>query len=129
MNITKELKIAKLLKDLGITPKLKGYEYLKYGVYLVCNSTQYVGHLTTKLYPEVAEYYQTTKDRVERCIRTTIDHAWIMGDMDLIKEVFGYSVSAQKGKPTNGEFIMTIADYMKLIFQENSNGTECEHNQ
>jgi two-component system response regulator (stage 0 sporulation protein A) len=34
--------------------------------------------------------------------------------MDVIQELFGYTVHAGKGKPTNSEFIALIADKLRL---------------
>ena len=45
------------------------------------------------------------------CIR---DRAWDRGDMDTLNNVFGYTVSQIKGKPTNSEFIAMIADKLRL---------------
>ena len=34
--------------------------------------------------------------------------------MDAIESIFGYTVSANKGKPTNSEFIAIISDKLRL---------------
>ena len=36
--------------------------------------------------------------------------------MDTIDELFGYTVSTGKGKPTNSEFIALIADEIRLEY-------------
>ena len=40
--------------------------------------------------------------------------SWNRGDWDLMEEIFGHSVDIDKAKPTNSEFIVTIADKLKL---------------
>ena len=57
-------------------------------------------------------------DRVERAIRHAIEVAWSRGKMDTIDELFGYTVSVGKGKPTNSEFIALIADKIRLDYKK-----------
>jgi two-component system response regulator (stage 0 sporulation protein A) len=43
--------------------------------------------------------------------------AWNRGKMDTIDELFGYTINAEKGKPTNSEFIALIADKIRLEYK------------
>ena len=70
--------------------------------------------VTKELYPTIAENFSTTSSRVEGAIRHAIELAWDRGDMDTLNNVFGYTVSQIKGKPTNSEFIAMIADKLRL---------------
>ena len=54
---------------------------------------------------------------MERAIRHAIEVAWSRGKMDTIDELFGYTVSNGKGKPTNSEFIALIADKIRLEYK------------
>ena len=72
------------------------------------------------LYPTIAKRHQTTPSRVERAIRHAIEVAWSRGKMDTIDELFGYTVSTGKGKPTNSEFIALIADKIRLEYKNRS---------
>ena len=40
--------------------------------------------------------------------------AWDRGDVEMLNNVFGYTISGAKGKPTNSEFISKIADKIRL---------------
>jgi len=40
--------------------------------------------------------------------------AWARGQQDAVESIFGYTISAAKGKPTNSEFIAMIADKLRL---------------
>jgi two-component system response regulator (stage 0 sporulation protein A) len=51
---------------------------------------------------------------VERAIRHAIEVAWNRGKMDTIDALFGYTIHAAKGKPTNSEFVALIADKIRL---------------
>lgn len=58
--------------------------------------------------------YNTTSSRVERAIRHAIEVAWDRGNVDILNNIFGYSISSSRGKPTNSEFIAMIADRLRL---------------
>lgn len=75
--------------------------------------------VTKILYPAIAKRNQTTASRVERAIRHAIEVAWGRGKMETIDEVFGYTISTGKGKPTNSEFIALISDKITLGIQKN----------
>ena len=76
--------------------------------------TDVLNAVTKILYPTVAKRYQTTSSRVERAIRHAIEVAWSRGKLDTLEELFGYTVSNRKGKPTNSEFIALVADTIRL---------------
>ena len=40
-----------------------------------------------------------------RAIRHAIEVAWGRGQQEVVENIFGYTISAAKGKPTNSEFI------------------------
>ena len=108
-----DLDISQLLHNLGIPSHIKGYKYLRECVLISCKTDKCL-HITKDLYPEVSIIYDTTSSRVERAIRHAIEISWSRGDIKLMDELFGFSVSVERSKPTNAEFISTIADRIKL---------------
>ena len=62
----------------------------------------------------IADKYNTTPSRVERAIRHAIEVSWNRGDYDLMEEIFGHSVDFDRAKPTNSEFLATVADKIHL---------------
>ena len=115
----KDLRIilTKLLHELGVPSHIKGYEYIREGIILLYNDPSIIGGITKELYPEIADKYNTSVSRVERAIRHAIEVSWNRGNLDLMEEVFGHSVDYDKAKPTNSEFIVTVADKLKLEYQ------------
>ena len=113
-----ELKISvtKLLHELGVPSHIKGYQYIREGILLLYNNPDIVGGITKELYSEIASRFNTSVSRVERAIRHAIEVSWNRGNLDLMEEVFGHSVDYDKAKPTNSEFIVTVADKLKLEF-------------
>ena len=77
-------------------------------------AAEIIGGITKELYPELATKFNTTVSRVERAIRHAIEVAWGRGQTEVVESIFGYTVSAAKGKPTNSEFIAMIADKLRL---------------
>lgn len=106
--------ITSLLHSLGIPSHIKGYLYIRDGVDLMYNNPSMIGAITKELYPEIASKYDTTSSRVERAIRHAIEVSWSRGDYDLMENLFGHSVDYDRAKPTNSEFIATIADKLRL---------------
>lgn len=109
-----QMSITKILHDLGVPSHIKGYQYIKEGIMLIYENPSMIGGITKELYPEIANKYNTTVSRVERAIRHAIEISWSRGDIKLMDELFGFSVSVERSKPTNSEFISTIAERIKL---------------
>ena len=109
-----QLSITKILHELGVPSHIKGYVYIREGISMIYNDPSIIGGITKELYPSIASKFETTVSRVERAIRHAIEVSWNRGDWDLMEEVFGHSVDIDKAKPTNSEFIVTIADKLRL---------------
>ncbi len=109
-----EVRVTKVIHELGVPAHVKGYQYLRDAIILVIKEVNYLGAVTKELYPAIAQKYDTTPSRVERAIRHAIELAWERGDLDKINKFFGYTVSGEKGKPTNSEFIAIISDRIRL---------------
>ena len=113
-----ERSITRILHDLGVPSHIKGYQYIRDGIVMIYDDPSIIGGITKELYPDIAKKYVTTVSRVERAIRHAIEVSWNRGNLDLMEEIFGFSVDVDKAKPTNSEFIVTIADKLKLEFNE-----------
>lgn len=109
-----EKEITEILHEIGIPAHIKGYMYLRTAIIETYLNVDFLGQITKVLYPEIARRYKTTASRVERAIRHAIEVAWNRGNIDAIDEIFAYTISASKAKPTNSEFIAMIADKLRL---------------
>lgn len=112
-----ESDVTAIIHDVGVPAHIKGYQYLREAIIMSVNDTEMLNSITKILYPTIAKKYQTTSSRVERAIRHAIEVAWNRGRMDTIDELFGYTINAEKGKPTNSEFIALIADKIRLEYK------------
>ena len=112
-----ETDVTNIIHEIGVPAHIKGYQYLRDAIILSVNDMEMLNSITKVLYPTIAKRHQTTPSRVERAIRHAIEVAWSRGKMDTIDELFGYTVSTGKGKPTNSEFIALIADKIRLEYK------------
>jgi two-component system response regulator (stage 0 sporulation protein A) len=107
-----EFQISKFLKSIGVPAHMTGYQYLREALLQVLSSKSKIFKSVTKtLYPEIAEKFSTSSQKVERSIRNSIESAWVRGNQDFIEKTFGHS---SKGRPTNSEFIATAAEKIRF---------------
>lgn len=109
-----ETVVTDIIHEIGVPAHIKGYQYLRDAIMMSVNDNEMLNSITKLLYPTIAKQHKTTPSRVERAIRHAIEVAWSRGKMDTIDELFGYTVSNGKGKPTNSEFVALIADKIRL---------------
>ena len=113
-----QVSITKMLHELGIPSHIKGYGYIREAVSIIFENPEVIGGITKELYPSLATKFNTTVSRVERAIRHAIEVSWNRGNIDFMEELFGFSVDIDRAKPTNSEFIVTIADKLRLDFHK-----------
>ncbi len=111
-NVT--LAVSNLLHSLGMPSHIKGYQYIRESIMMMYENPSMVGGITKEIYPEIADKFDTTTSRVERAIRHAIEVSWNRANWKFLEEVFGYSIDTDKAKATNSEFIVTLAEKLRL---------------
>ena len=106
--------ITRIMLDIGVPAHLKGYHYLRDAIMISGKDMQVVSSVTKLLYPTVAKRFKTTDQKVERAIRNAIEVSWERGNENTFEELFGYSSTTGKTRPTNSEYIARIADKVRL---------------
>ena len=96
-----------LLTELGCPTNVKGFKYLCEGIEMFIANSSYLGSMTKSFYPDVAARFDTEPRCVERAMRNAIG---IMHSHYSEK----FRTTFQHGKPTNSEFLTTIADKLSL---------------
>ncbi len=117
MRRTIERSVTDTIHSVGIPANIKGYQYLRDAIIMSIADAELIGAITKQLYPKVAGRHNTSPSRVERAIRHAIEVACMRGNDEVLYRLFGYTVSNNKGKPTNSEFIALIADKLRLDLQ------------
>lgn len=101
--------VTQFLLDLGVPTHMKGYLYAVEAIALVIENPRYKGAFHKKLYPIIAEKYDSNTWQVERNIRTMINGAYERHEMGYFKQFFGYAMQ----KPTVTEFISQCAEKIR----------------
>ncbi len=112
-----EKDVTEIIHEIGVPAHIKGYQYLREAIMMAVEDVEMLNSITKILYPTIAEKFKTTPSRVERAIRHGIEVAWSRGRSETLESLFGYTISAGKGKPTNSEFIALIADRIRLQYR------------
>lgn len=107
-----------ILVELGAPDHLIGHPYVVEGVKMVVENRECLNKITAGLYPELAKKFNTTASRVERAIRHVIEVTWNRSDYETLNHYFGNIVRADKGQPTNGEFLARMANIVRKRLKE-----------
>ena len=105
--------ISDILHTLGVPTHIRGYQFIRDGITIIYNNNN-ISYITKDVYPTIAEKYHTTPSRVERAIRHAIEISWSRGDINVMNDMFGNSLDLDRDKPTNSEYLTTIADRLKI---------------
>lgn len=107
---TVELAVSEYMLMLGVQPHLMGYKYLKYCI-VYCVEKYSGGVIATKsVYKDIAQMLGVNVKNLERDMRHAIDVAWSRGSMYAQNTAFGNTLSEERGKPTNKEFIALLTE-------------------
>ncbi len=102
-------KISNLLRELKIQPNLKGYLFLREAIKLVYSDFNLLNRITCRLYPKIAQKFNTTPSKVERAIRFAIETSWGQHNKHFI-----YATNFSDSKPTNSQLIAFVADKFRI---------------
>jgi two-component system response regulator (stage 0 sporulation protein A) len=123
MDRQKSVAIRKTLDQIGVKHSLKGYRYIISAIEKALDDRNKLNRITKTLYIEISQENNDTPSRVERAIRHAIEVTWTDGNPVAINKIFGYTVSAAKGKPTNSELIALLTDFIDFNYKEIADGT------
>lgn len=102
--------ISEALNRLCVTPNYNGYMYLREAIKMAVLEPINSRGFSTKIYPKIASDFGVSPASIERNIRTAIVKSWEKAPLADKTEIFGPFSSNTKWHPTNGEFILIIAD-------------------
>ncbi|MBR5516245.1 MAG: sporulation initiation factor Spo0A C-terminal domain-containing protein [Clostridia bacterium] len=109
-----EIEVTRLLHRIGVPAHIKGHEYLRIAIILAVEYPDKGYSMTKYIYPEIARRFSVSYASVERAMRTAVELSWDRGDITLLSELFEYTISCEKGKPTNYEFVSLLADRIRI---------------
>ena len=109
-----DLIISSYMNSIHILPNVSGYYYLLSAIKLAVKDLLILDSITKKLYPMVANEYNTTPSRVERSMRHAIESSFRRGSLQMLEEMFGNSINEKQGKPSNSEFVALMANRIRI---------------
>ena len=109
---------SRLLDQLGVNRRLRGWELIRLAAADLACAPQLAVSLSGRLYPFVADRCRTTPRAAEKAIRTAVEDTWLRGNLGEIQRLFGLTVDAEKGKPTNAEFLSMLAEHVRRETQK-----------
>ena len=115
--------IQATLNRIGVPHNHKGYIYLVSAIDKCISDRSKLNQIVNVLYKEIADENSDTVSRVERAIRHAIEVSWNRGNTSVVNKIFGYTVVAEKGRPTNSEFIALVTDFISIRMDEIVDGT------
>lgn len=104
------LDAERLLRCLGLTGRLIGFQYAVYMVEQVLYLPEKIQLITKRLYPETARHFHTSSNAVERAIRTLVRTAWRQEDHQTLDCIAGTHLVQP---PSNSEFIDMLAGFLR----------------
>lgn len=102
----------RLLIQLGLSPKYKGYDAIVEAVDLFAKEPDIK---TTAIYASVAKTLGSTYNKVERNIRKSILVILDRGNDKLLHKICGYNV-LKEGHIVNSDFIACLAYYVLEVY-------------
>ena len=109
-NTIRPEEIAKLLRSIGASGRLVGFNYVVYIVYNILQKPDEHYWITKCAYPDTAKYFQVRPASVEHAIRTVIASCWDRYDHSDLNRVAGIEL---ENMPTNSEFIDILVAYLR----------------
>ena len=104
-----------LLDRIGMEHHLDGCRYVRD---LIVSQLEHPLPLSAA-YAAVARAYGKKVPCIERSIRHAVEKTWMRGNYEAIDALFGYTVDARSGKPSNRAFVAMLCERLRM---ENSRG-------
>ncbi|MCX4366606.1 MAG: sporulation initiation factor Spo0A C-terminal domain-containing protein [Clostridia bacterium] len=99
------------LQEMGFKSNHLGYKYIRDLLYK-CLNGENILPLKQNGYKCISLKYGKSVVSIEKDIQNAISSAWIYGNIDILYAIFQSTIDIDKGKPTNKQFILTIADLL-----------------
>lgn len=105
--------LTQLLHQLGICKNYFGFDYIIFAIKRIDNDKDYLCYITKSLYIDIAKEFATSRECVEKNIRTVINKIWENSNLneDTIIKIFGDFYFHHK--PSNRDFLELLYDYTK----------------
>lgn len=107
-------RISQLLEEFELPPSQKGHKLLQEALFLIYQNKATAKNLTELLYPKLAQQFGISVKTIERKIQYEIERIFTCKTGPRIETVF-YKTSASKGKLTNKQFLILLAQELGYL--------------
>lgn len=121
--------ISTLFLRIGLPAHLLGFRFAQDAVVMLLDDPMLMRNRTKVLYPAIAARHRTTAFCVERAIRHVISLTWERGIAAKYEREQSSitKLHLPQDKPTSGEFIALMAEYMRPRYRPQPSGTPSDH--
>ena len=105
--------IVTTLNSLGASKTCMGYDYIVYGLILLFQDKRRIAGIVKSLYVDIADYYDTTWNCVEKNIRWLVKEVWNENNDEILHTVFNKTSSDPR--ITNKQFFRDMYEYIQGI--------------
>lgn len=116
--ITTNVMVSKAFNQMNAQIRYVGVRYLREAVIMAALDESLLSMLTKQVYPAIASENGTTSIAVEKAIRSGVEKVWKSADKETKLELFGAEVGLLDRRPTNLEFISSLADRVRIEYDE-----------
>ena len=111
--LTLEQKITEIMKEIGVPPNLMGYNYITKAIEFSYNNENYLKAITTRLYPDIADYFGKRANTIDGNVRHAIEITLSYADEAVLEYYFGKIYRGKTRILTNSQFIAGIVKFLK----------------
>lgn len=116
--------ISRDLSTMGITPNLLGNDEITSTLMILITEPTTKKRNLKDIFQIICRQYNTRPENITRNIKSAIETAWAIGDMDILKAYYPGAIHPERGNPSNKEFIYTMvgkyaSQYQQLLDQAN----------
>lgn len=102
------------LKKMGFKEKQVGFTYIVDAVLILIDYSGTPPHVTSEIYPLIASERNTSKEGVERSIRSAIEATFRKMNEAQIKYCYPFAYDQKKGRPSNSDFLLNFSKLIRL---------------
>ena len=113
MSNIEKAEIFNYLLRLGFRPSNSGFGYLL-ELIKMCIDGKEITPLNQYGYVTLSSRHKKSVATIDKSIQNSITAAWMRGDIEYLYNQFGNTVSSEKGKPGNLQFVLQACENIRL---------------
>jgi len=107
--------ISECLQRIGVPLHVTGFYYAREALKQILKEPDPTSlESIDSVYNQIATRARVHPSVIEHAIRNAIDAAWLRADPKTLEQMFGYTVSEERGTPSNAAFLFRAADHIRI---------------